>query len=549
MTEATPCGFPWWKKGIIYQIYPLSFQDTDGDGKGDIAGIIRRLDHLSDLGVSAIWLSPIYPSPMADFGYDVSDFLGIHPLFGTMDDFDRLLREIHTRGMRLILDFVPNHTSDRHPWFIESRASRDSPKRDWYLWHDPAPNGGPPNNWLGSFGGSAWEWDEKTGQYYYHAFLKEQPDLNWRNPEVREAMLSVMRFWLDKGVDGFRVDVMWHLIKDEKLRDNPPNPDYREGKPTYHRLIPAYSTDQPEVLDAVRAMRDVIDRYDERVLIGEIYLPVNELVRYYGLEAGGGDGVHLPLNFQLILLPWNAEEIFAAVGQYDASVPPYGWPNWVLGNHDKPRVASRVGREQAKVAAMMLLLLRGTPVMYYGDEIGMHDVPIRTEGRRDPAEQARDPQRTPMQWSADKHSGFTTGAPWLPVADDYRERNVEAESGDPQSLLSFYRRLIRLRQGEPALTVGSYVPVGIQGDILAFVRECDEHPDRFLVALNLSHKAGIFAAPGEFPIRGMVIFGTNPDREGAEIRQEFRLQGEEGIVVLLERDEKRKGAAESPATP
>src|SRR5690606_37530446 len=307
-----------------------------------------------------------YPSPMADFGYDVSDYTAIHPLFGSMEDFDELLEAIHQRGLKLILDFVPNHTSEAHPWFQESRSSRDNPKRDWYLWKDPAPDGGPPNNWLSEFGGLGWQLNEKTGQYYYHAYLKEQPDLNWRNPEVQEAMLSNMKFWLDKGVDGFRVDVMWHMIKDDQFRNNPPNPDYSEDQSPYRRLLPAYSTDQPEVHDVVRKMRDLLDQYEQRLLIGEIYLPISKLVTYYGQD---NQGAHLPFNFQLIVLPWKAKIIEAAISEYEGSLPPEGWPNWVLGNHDKHRIATRVGDRQARVAAMLLLTLKGTPTMYYGDEI------------------------------------------------------------------------------------------------------------------------------------------------------------------------------------
>ncbi|RYZ49212.1 MAG: alpha-amylase, partial [Sphingobacteriales bacterium] len=271
----------WWQSGVFYQIYPRSFHDSNGDGIGDLKGICSRLDYLRWLGVTAIWVSPFYPSPMKDFGYDVADYTGIDPLFGTMDDFDALLAAVHERGLKLILDFVPNHTSDQHPWFLESRSSRDNPKRDWYIWKDPAEDGGPPNNWLAMFGGTAWEWDEATGQYYYHAFLKEQPDLNWRNPQVIQAMLEAMDFWLRKGVDGFRVDVMWHMIKDAAFRDNPANPDYQPWQATYEQLFPVYSTDQPEVHEVVRAMRALLDSHQDRMMIGEIYLPVHKLVTYY----------------------------------------------------------------------------------------------------------------------------------------------------------------------------------------------------------------------------------------------------------------------------
>jgi alpha-glucosidase len=282
-----PANFLWWQKGVVYQVYPRSFQDSNGDGVGDLNGIKQRLDYLKWLGIDAIWISPIYPSPMADYGYDISDYTAIHQLFGTIEDFDSLLIEVHHRGMKLVLDLVPNHTSDQHPCFLESRSSKDNSKRDWYIWKDAKEDGHFPNNWLSVFGGSAWEWDDQTKQYYYHAFLKEQPDLNWRNPEVQEAMLNVMRYWLDKGVDGFRIDVMWHMIKDEQFRDNPVNPDYDPLTADYEQLLPVYSTDQPEVHDIVQKMRNLLDQYNERMMIGEIYLPIHKLVTYYGTNSNG----------------------------------------------------------------------------------------------------------------------------------------------------------------------------------------------------------------------------------------------------------------------
>ncbi len=293
----------WWQHGIVYEIYPRSFQDSNGDGIGDLEGIRGRLDYLAWLGVDAIWIAPIYPSPMADGGYDVSDYRGIDPIFGTAADFERLLTEAHARGLKVILDFVPNHTSDRHRWFVESRSSRDNPRRNWYIWRDPAPDGGPPNNWLANFGGSGWEYDAVTGQYYYHAFLKEQPDLNWRNLDVRTAMYDVLRIWLDRGIDGFRVDVLWLLIKDDQFRDNPQNPGWQPNQPGIDRLLQRYSADRPEVHDVVAEMRRVFDAYPDRVLIGEVYLPLERLVAYYGRDM---TGAHLPFNFQLIFAPWNA---------------------------------------------------------------------------------------------------------------------------------------------------------------------------------------------------------------------------------------------------
>ncbi|GAB3925930.1 alpha-amylase family glycosyl hydrolase [Larkinella terrae] len=526
----------WWQEGVIYQIYPRSYQDSNGDGIGDLKGILGRLDYLQWLGVTAVWLSPIYPSPMADFGYDISDYQGIHPLFGTPEDFKTLLEAVHQRGMKLILDLVPNHTSDQHPWFLESRSSRDNPKRDWYLWHDPQADGSPPNNWLSVFGGSGWEWDETTGQYYYHAFLKEQPDLNWRNPAVRRAMFDVMRFWLNLGVDGFRVDVMWHMIKDQQLRDNPVNPDYQPHMATYEQLLPVYSTDQPEVHDLVLEMRQVLDAYDERLMIGEIYLPIHQLVAYYGID---GKGAHLPFNFQLLLLPWEARQIAAAIDQYEGVLPTGGWPNWVLGNHDQPRITSRVGREQARVAALLLLTLRGTPTVYYGDEIGMRDVPIPFDEVQDPQglnmpdkNLSRDPARTPMQWDNSPNAGFTTGKPWLRLADQFRRENVQAQRDDPYSMLTLHRRLIGLRQREPSLMVGNYVPVFADTQLIAYLRQAEGHP-RFLIILNLSHRPAYFKAKDP-SLRGVVEVATFPEREGQTVGDSIQLGGDEGLVIRLD---------------
>ena len=307
--------FVWWKHGVVYQIYPRSFQDTNGDGVGDLKGISERLDYLAWLGVDAIWISPIYPSPMADFGYDVSDYCNIDPLFGSLEDFDRLVAAAHARKIKVILDFVPNHTSERHPWFLESRASRVNPKRDWYIWRDGKPDGSPPNNWLSQFGGPAWTREARTGQYYLHSFLPEQPDLNWRNPDVRTAMYDVLRFWLDRGVDGFRVDVIWLLIKDAALRDNPPNPNYRPTEAGIHRFLQVYSADQPETHEVIAEMRSVLDHYDERVLIGEIYLPIERLVTYYGQDLRGAQ---LPFNFQLLHTAWTAAAVGKLVTDYEA---------------------------------------------------------------------------------------------------------------------------------------------------------------------------------------------------------------------------------------
>jgi alpha-glucosidase len=529
-------AYSWWQSGIIYQIYPRSFQDGSGDGVGDLAGITRRLDFLAALGVDAIWLSPIYPSPMADFGYDIADYTAIYPLFGTLDDFDTLLRETHARGLKLLLDWVPNHTSDEHPWFQQSRSSRDSPKRDWYFWRDAQPDGSLPNNWVSEFGGSVWQWDNRTSQYYLHTYDVKQPDLNWRNPEVQAAMLDTLRFWLNRGVDGFRVDALRQVIKDESLRDNPPNPEYVADQNPYRSVLPAYSADQPGVHDIVRLVRHVTDAYGDIPLVGELYVPIDHLVTYYGAE---GDGIQLPANFHLITTPWSARTIGALVDTYEGALPPHGWPTWVLGNHDRTRIASRVGAAQARVAAVLLLTLRGTPTMYYGDELGMHDVPIPPELVQDPWEKnvpghgfGRDPVRTPMQWDDGPGAGFTTGTPWLPLADDHRTINVAVESEDPRSMLTLYRRLIALRRAEPALAVGPYRPVCVTDAALVYQREKGSR--RMLVALNFT--AEPLALSDELPAgwRGRAALSTHLDREGDEVSRTLDLRGNEAVVIALD---------------
>jgi alpha-glucosidase len=521
----------WWRNGVFYQVYPRSFQDSDGDGVGDIKGIIERLPYVVALGVDAIWLSPIFPSPMADFGYDVSDYIGVDPLFGAMADFDALVGAAHAAGLKIILDLVPNHTSDQHPWFVESRSSRTNPKRDWYLWRDPRPDGSAPNNWMSEFGGSAWQYDTGTRQYYYHAFLAQQPDLNWRNREVRAAIYEVMRFWLRRGVDGFRVDVIWHLIKDDQFRDNPPNPGYRANRPPHETLLPMYTADQAEVQDVIAEMRGVIDEFDDRVLIGEIYLPFERLVAYYGRDLAGA---HLPFNFALLSAPWNARAIEKIIAEYEAALPSGAWPNWVLGNHDRPRVASRVGEAQARVAAMLLLTLRGTPTLYYGDEIGMHQVAIAPHQVRDPFEKnvpgigvGRDGCRTPMQWDATPQAGFSTAQPWLPLPDDHVHENAVNLAADKQSILSLYRALIKLRKQTPALVSGAYVPLAAEGELLLYKRQDDE--GSLLIALNLGGDA-VSVRSDSIGLGGEILLSTSMDRDGEAVGETLELRGNEGVI-------------------
>jgi len=525
----------WWRDETIYQIYPRSFRDASGDGVGDLEGIRSKLPYLRDLGVDAIWLSPIFASPMRDFGYDIADYRAIDPLFGTMADFDRLLEEAHANGLKLLLDFVPNHTSEQHEWFRASRSSRDDPKRDWYIWKDAGPDGGPPNNWISNFGGPAWTWDEATGQYYYHAFLASQPDLNWRNPDVRAAMYEVMRFWLDKGVDGFRVDVIWHLIKDEHLRDNPPNPAYTPGQPEIGRNLQIHSADQPEIHHVTAEMRRVMEEYDNRLLIGEIYLPLERLMHYYGEE---GTGVHLPFNFQLIQCPWRADRVAEIVREYEAALPEGGWPNWVLSNHDQPRIAARAGERQARIAAMLLLTLRGTPTIYYGDELGIADVDVPHERIQDPwAKQEpdssfnRDKARTPMQWSADPHAGFSEAEPWLPLTGDWQTRNVAALEKDSGSMLQLYRSLLELRR-HSAFRTGDYRQMGVTDDVFSYERW--DEKGRFAVLLNFASEPRACSLHPAFE-GGAIALSTDANRSGTASGA-FTLGPDEGVVIAARAD-------------
>ncbi|QPF85260.1 DUF3459 domain-containing protein [Bradyrhizobium genosp. L] len=523
----------WWRHGIFYQVYPRSFQDSDGDGVGDLRGIITRLPYLTRLGVDAVWLSPIFPSPMADFGYDISDYTGIDPLFGTMEDFDELVAAAHDAGLKLILDLVPNHTSDQHPWFIEAKSGRDDPKRDWYIWRDGAPDGGPPNNWLSEFGGSAWAYDEASGQYYYHAFLAEQPDLNWRNPQVREAIYEVMRSWLRKGVDGFRVDVIWHLIKDADFRDNPPNPHYREGRPPHERILTQYSTDQLEVHEVISEMRRVTEEFDGRVLIGEIYLPLHRLVAYYGNDLRGAQ---MPFNFALLSTLWSARSVEKIIADYEKALPPGAWPNWVLGNHDRPRVASRVGPAQAGVAAMLLLTLRGTPTLYYGDEIGMRQLTIAPDQVRDPFEKnvpgigvGRDGCRTPMQWSSGRNAGFSMAKPWLPLAHDFAADNVASLEAERASILNLYKALIALRRELPQLVHGSYEPVTAHGDVLLYRRRSAAGAIA-VIALNFGGQPAAITSSA-IGFSNQILLSTFMDREGEKVEGMLDLRANEGVIL------------------
>ena len=523
----------WWQTGVIYQVYPRSFLDSNGDGIGDLAGITSKLDYLCWLGIDVLWLSPVYPSPMADFGYDISNYTDVHPLFGTLDDLDTLLHQVHQRGLKLILDFVPNHTSDEHPWFQQARSSRENEYRDWYIWHDLAPDGGPPNNWMSKFGGSAWQFDQHTGQYYLHVFDKKQPDLNWRNPKVRQAMYEVMRFWLDRGIDGFRIDAVEVLLEDEQFRDNPPNPEWKPGDPAHTSQLPRYTEDQPGMHDIMQEMRTLADSYSQRLLIGEIYLPVERLMQYYGEQL---DEVHLPFNFQFVNLPtWEVSTVRQVVKNYEAALPQGAWPNWVLGNHDRSRIATRVGREQARLTQMLLLTLRGTPTCYYGDELGMQNIQVPRELMHDPSgrdnpEFSRDPVRSPMQWDGSANAGFCVPevTPWLPVADDYQTYNVATEKNDPRSFLMLTRALLDIRRSHAALILGAYQSIE-QENPTCFVYLRQYQDQCCLVMLNFSAQDQVVNLTEQE--QGHIVLSTFMDRGGSLDLSTVYLRGNEGILV------------------
>lgn len=496
---------PWWKHAVFYEIYPRSFKDSNGDGIGDLNGITSKLDYLAELGVDAIWITPFYPSPQVDFGYDVSDYEEVDPQFGTLRDFERLIREAHQRHIRVVIDFVLNHTSDQHPFFAESRSSRTNLKRDWYIWRDPAPDGGPPNNWSSSFGPVAWTLDERTGQYYYHYFYPQQPDLNWRNPEVERRMFETVRFWLRRGADGFRLDAVNYLFEDPALRDNPVLPELRPGSATEHLQEKKYNRDLDDIHPVMRRLRQFSDQINpQSVLIGEAYVPKwDVLMKYYGTND---NELHLPFNFFLVMervrTKLDAAAFRSVIDESERALRGR-WTTYVLSNHDIPRAYDRLGDgrhndEIARLLATMLLTLRCSPFLYYGEEIGMQTTEPRTvEEVRDPvgrrywpANKGRDGERTPMQWDASAGAGFTTGAPWLPIPPSARERNVAVESGDPTSLLNFYRRLIQLRRRSPALLDGDYASIGADPHIFAYRRRA--RGQTIIVALNMSSESRSF---------------------------------------------------------
>jgi alpha-glucosidase len=490
----------WWQRGAIYQIYPRSFADSDGDGVGDLAGIIAHLDYLAELRVAAVWLSPIYPSPMADFGYDVADYCDVDPVFGRLADVDQLIAECHSRGIRVVLDWVPNHTSDQHPWFKASRSSRDDPKRDWYVWRDGAPDGGPPNNWRSAFVavGGAWTYDDATGQWYLHSFEAEQPDLNWENPEVEAAMHDVLRFWLARGVDGFRIDVVHKLAKDPALGDEVP------GQPPHRE-------DWPTIDDRLRGIRRVVDEYPDRMLVGEVYLfDMRRVVNY----VRGGDKLDLAHNFVFVKLPWSAPAFRKAIDEFEDLADAASWPAWFLANHDHPRVASRFdtdgqGPARARAVSLILYALRGTPFVYQGEELGLPDAHIPPERVVDV--DGRDPERAPIPWRPPSvvgpGAGFTTGEPWLPLVGDAEELCVERQDGDPRSTLALVRRLAELRATLPVLQGGTQTTLDAGPDVLAWRR--DDADGHMIAAVNFAATATLLEVDVG---AATLVVSTDPER-------------------------------------
>ena len=466
----------WWREGIIYQIYPRSFADSNDDGVGDLQGIIGKLDYLQSLGIDAIWLSPIYPSPDVDFGYDVADYTGIDPKFGSMKDFEQLVKESKKRDIHIILDLVLNHTSDQHPWFTESKKSKDNPYHDWYIWQEQKPSGDPPNQWQAVFGGPAWEFDTELGQYYYHMFYKEQPDVNWQNPEVRAEMLDVFRFWLKKGVDGFRLDVFNAYFKDPQLRGNPKKFGIRPCDRPQH----IYDCSQPEMFPLLTEIRSILDQHKQAYAVGESFLATTEQSASYC----GDDKLHAAFNFDFAHNRWHPTRFLDSAQNWYRALSDDAWPNNFLSNHDMKRSATRYcfGEDdrRAKVAAAMLLTLKGTPFIYYGEEIGLRDIPIFKKsdvkdpiGRRYwPLHKGRDGCRAPMQWSSEINAGFSQSDPWVGVEPNYPGRNVRQQSSDPDSLLNFYKKLISIRKSQPALQSGNFTTLGKDPKhILAYQRQ------------------------------------------------------------------------------
>jgi alpha-glucosidase len=524
-------GGDWWRLGVLYHAYVRSFADSNGDGVGDLEGVIDHLDHLEWLGVDGLWLSPVTRSPDRDWGYDVSGYRSVHPELGDLATLSRLIEEAASRGIRIILDLVPNHSSDQNPWFVDSRSSRAARHRGWYVWADPRADGSPPNNWVSVFGGPAWTLDEATGQFYLHNFLREQPDLNWWNEEVREAFDDILRFWFERGVAGFRIDVAHGIVKDHTLRENPPSTE--ADNPRIRKLgqRQVYNMNRPEVHEVLRRWRRVAQEFEPaRILIGETWAPdIGDLMRYYG---SGTNELHLAFNFAPVLERFTAENTRLIVEATERALPLGAWPLWTGSNHDVGRFPTRWcggDEDRARCVLMALLTLRGTPFLYYGDEIGMPEVPVPLDRIRDPVglrgwpeDPGRDPGRTPMQWSPESGAGFTRPgvSPWLPIGDG-AERNVRHQRAAQGSMLNLCRALIALCRSEPDLHGGRYASLESPPGVWAWRRG-----ERFRVVLNLSDREA------RVEVRdGTIAVGTRRDRDGERVGRQLSLRPSEGVLV------------------
>lgn len=530
--------FLWWRDGVIYQIYPRSFMDSDGDGIGDLPGITTKLDYISDLGVDAIWLSPIYPSPDVDFGYDVADYCDIDPKFGGMAAFDRFLKEAHARNIRVIMDLVLNHTSDQHPWFLASKSSRDNPYRDWYIWKSKKEGGRKPNNWQSRFGSSGWEWDPHTEQYYFHMFFKQQPDLNWRNENVFQAVMDSIKFWLDKGVDGFRLDVFNAYYKDLLFRDNP----FQLGLTKFDQQKHIHDIDQPEMNLFLNEFRRILDSYPQRYSVGETFIGDFRNAASYVRD----DGLHAAFDFTFQNCRFNATSFRKAISQWDDALGEAGWPCYFLNNHDVTRSASRYASqdndEKLKLLAALLLTVRGTPFLYYGEEIGMRDIPVRR--KKDvldpvgkffwPFYKGRDGCRSPMQWGNQLNGGFTKGVPWLPIHKNFSTRNVTCQESDPLSLLNFYKKLIKIRKLNPVFSRGDYFPIDQPNtNVLAFKRVLQNQTG--LALFNFNQRAESVKLPPTSEPTDMVFLASNRRNELPSIQdRQLTLEGTEALLLLVQ---------------
>ncbi|KAM9727468.1 amino acid transporter heavy chain SLC3A1 [Menidia menidia] len=549
VVAVSPRCLSWWQASPVYQVYPRSFKDSDGDGIGDLKGIVEKLDHFLYLNIKSVWISPFYRSPMRDFGYDVEDFRDIDPIFGTMADFENLLAEMHQRGLKLIMDFIPNHTSDRHRWFNLSRT-RDPHYEDYYVWADCNSTSPKPNNWVSVFGNSSWTYDEVRGQCYLHQFLKEQPDLNFRNPDVRQEIIDLIRFWLDKGVDGFRMDAVKHILEAEHLRDEPQvYPDRPpESVTTEWDLHHDYTYTQLGLHDLLREFRAEMDAYSRepgryRFMVTESYdyHEVEKTMMYYGTRLIKESD--FPFNFYLLDLPHNKSGAWAKhlVDLWMANMPSGKWPNWVVGNHDRSRIASSAGPTYVRAINMMLLTLPGTPTTYYGEEIGMENINVTESQIQDPAGKynasaSRDPERSPMQWNDDMNAGFNnkTNVTWLPVHPDYESVNVEVQKADGGSVLSQYRSLSSLRQTALPFLRGWFCYVHADANVFSYVRELDGHRAAYLILLNFGTQSAAtdLSSVQELPDQLEVVAATNPVRDGNTVQKSSILtEAGEGLVM------------------